>query len=33
MLTVGDAVSKTLVKSQKITFVSKNIALNVLIFR
>ena len=33
MLTVEDALDKTLVKSQKGTFESKNIALNASIFR
>ena len=33
MLTAGDALVKTLAKSQKVTFVSKNIALDASIFR
>ena len=33
MLIVRNALAKTLAKSQKITFMSKNIALNALIFR
>ena len=33
MLTAEDALTKTLAKSQKVTFGSKNIALDVSIFR
>ena len=33
MLTAGDALTKTLAKSQKVTFGSKNIALDASIFR
>ena len=33
MLTAGDALTKTLAKSQKVAFGSKNIALNASIFR
>ena len=33
MLTAGDALAKNLSKSQKVTFGSKNIALDVSIFR
>ena len=33
MLTAGDALAKTLAKCQKVTFWSKNIALDASIFR
>ena len=33
MLTAGDALAKTLAKSQKVTFGNKNIALDASIFR
>ena len=33
MLTTGDALAKTLTKSQKVTFGDKNIALDTSIFR